>query len=173
MTSLEDSARAQALPAPVPRRGAMPLFEFIRTLRDNVIATYPEEAYEREFVERKIFRRSRVLLSEPAAIKHVLLDNAANYQKTEIARRILEPGLGKGLITSEGETWRRHRRIMSPAFDHRSIESYTSIMTGAAQELLADWSQRGAGTAIDVAAAMSEVTLNIISDDLFVRFRRH
>ena len=54
MTSLEDSARAQALPAPVPRRGAMPLFEFFRTLRDNVIATYPEDAYERDIVERKI-----------------------------------------------------------------------------------------------------------------------
>lgn len=167
MTSLEDSERAQALPAPVPRRGAIPLFEFFRTLRDNVIATYTEEAYERDIVERKIFRRSRFLLSEPAAIKHVLLDNAANYQKTEIARRILEPGLGKGLITSEGETWRRHRRIMSPAFDHRSIESYTSIMTGAAQELLADWSKRGAGAAIDVAAAMTEVTLNIISRTMF------
>ena len=167
MTSLEDSVRAQALPAPVPRRGAMPLFEFFRTLRDNVIATYPEDAYERDIVERKIFRRSRFILSEPAAIKHVLLDNAANYQKTEIARRILEPGLGKGLITSEGETWRRHRRIMSPAFDHRSIESYTSIMTGAAQELLADWSKRGAGAAIDVAAAMTEVTLNIISRTMF------
>jgi cytochrome P450 len=52
--------------------------------------------------------------ASPAAIKHVLLDNAANYQKTEITRRILEPGLGRGLVTSEGETWRRHRRTMAP-----------------------------------------------------------
>jgi cytochrome P450 len=62
-----------------------------------------------------------------------------NYQKTEIGRRVLEPGLGKGLITSQGETWRQHRRIMSPAFDHLSIAAYTPIMTGAAGELLAEW----------------------------------
>src|SRR5580658_5349221 len=167
MTSLNDSTIAPVLPAPVPRRGRMPLLEFFRTLHDNMIATYAEEAYERDIVERKMFGRRRFLVNEPAAIKRVLLDNAANYQKTEITRRILEPGLGRGLITSEGETWRQHRRTMSPAFDHRSIASYASVMTGAAQELLADWSRLGAGAIIDVAPAMMEVTLNIISRTMF------
>jgi cytochrome P450 len=167
MRNLDDSALAPALPAPVPRRGRLPLLEFFRTLHDNMIATYSEEAYERDIVERKMFGRRRFLVNDPAAIKHVLIDNAANYQKTEITRRILEPGLGKGLITSEGETWRRHRRTMSPAFDHRSIASYAPIMTGAAQELLADWSRLGAGATIDVAPAMMQVTLNIISRTMF------
>ena len=167
MPSLDDSAIAPVLPGPVPRRGRMPWFEYFRTLRDSMIAIYAEEAYERDIVETKIFGRSRFLVNEPAAIRHVLLDNAANYQKTEITRRILEPGLGRGLITSEGETWRRHRRTMSPAFDHRSIVSNVSIMTGAAQELLADWSRRGAGASIEIATAMMQVTLNIISRTMF------
>ncbi len=167
MTSRDDSVIAPVLPAPIPRRGRLPLREFFRTLRDNMVATYAEEAYERDIVETKIFGRSRFLVNEPSAIKHVLLDNAANYQKTEITRRILEPGLGRGLITSEGETWRGHRRTMSPAFDYRSIVSYASIMTGAAQELLADWDRRDAGSSIDVATAMMEVTLNIISRTMF------
>ncbi len=167
MTNDDASSRAPALAAPVPPRGPLPLPEFFRTLRDNMIATYAAEAYELEILERKIFGRSRFLVNEPTAIKHVLLDNAANYEKTEIARRLLEPGLGRGLITSEGETWRRHRRIMSPAFDHRSIQSYTSVMTAAAQELVADWNTRGTGAVIDVAAAMTAVTLNIISRTMF------
>jgi cytochrome P450 len=167
MTGPDDSAIAPALPAPVPRRGRMSLWEFFRTLHDNMIATYAAEAFERDIVERKVFGRRRFLLNDPAAIKHVLIDNAANYRKTEITRRILEPGLGKGLITSEGETWRRHRRTMSPAFDHRSIASYVPFMTGAAQDLLADWSRLGAGATIDVAPAMMKVTLNIISRTMF------
>src|SRR5258707_2344156 len=162
-----DPVVAPLLPAPVPGRGRMPLFQFFRTLRDNMVATYGEEAYERDIIERKMFGRSRFLVTEPAAIKRVLLDNAANYQKTEITRRMLEQGLGRGLITSEGETWRGHRRTMSPAFDHRSIVSYAPIMTGAAQELLVDWSKLGAGAGIDVATAMMEVTLNIISRTMF------
>jgi cytochrome P450 len=155
------------LPAPVPRRGRMPVWQFFRTLHDNMIATYAEEAYERAVVARKLFGHRRFLINDPAAIKHVLLDNAANYQKSEITRRILEPGLGRGLITSEGETWRRHRRTMSPAFDHRSIETYAPSMTTAAQEMLAAWSKLGSDAAIDVAPAMMEVTLNIISRTMF------
>ncbi len=165
--TIEDSSLAPVLPAPVPRRDRLTLHAFFRTLRVNVIATYGEEAYRRDIVQRKIFGRNRFLVNEPRAIKHVLLDNAANYQKSEITRRILEPGLGKGLITSEGETWRRHRRIMSPAFDHRSLVSYTPIMTEAAHELLADWSGRGTDAGIDVARAMMALTLNIISRTMF------
>jgi cytochrome P450 len=56
---------------------------------------------------------------------------------------------------------------MSPAFDHRSIASYTSIMTGAAEELLADWSSLDIGASIDVARAMMGVTLRIISRTMF------
>jgi len=167
MNSLNDSARAPVLAAPVPRRARLPLFEFFRTLRDNMIATYAEEAYERDIVQRKMFGRTRFLVNEPGAIKHVLLDNAGNYQKTEITRRILEPGLGKGLITSEGETWRQHRRTMSPSFDHRSIASYAPVMTGAAQELLAEWDRPAAATPVEVGTAMMETTLTIISRTMF------
>jgi cytochrome P450 len=167
MTTLDESVNAPELPAPVPRRGRLPFFEFFRVLRENMIATYSEDAYESEIVERKIFGRHRFVVSEPAAIKRVLLDNAANYRKTEITRRILEPGLGKGLVTSEGETWRRHRRTMSPAFDHRSIAAYTPIMTAATEELLADWSKREAQAPVDVANAMMKLTLHIISRTMF------
>jgi cytochrome P450 len=167
MTSPNDSISAPVLAAPAPRPGSLSLFEYFRVLRDSLIATYAKEAYERDFVERALFGRKRFLVNEPSAIKHVLLDNAANYRKTEITRRILEPGLGKGLITSEGETWRRHRRTMSPAFDHRSIASYASVMTGAAEELLADWSRLGEGASVDVSTAMMQVTLNIISRTMF------
>jgi cytochrome P450 len=167
MSSLENSAIGPVLPAPVPPRGRMGFFEFLRTLPDNTIATFPQEAYERDIIERSLFGRRQFLINDPAAIKYVLLDNVANYEKTEITRRVLEPGLGKGLITLEGETWRRHRRTMAPAFDHRSIASFTPLMTGAAQDLLAHWSKLGAGAGIDVAEDMMEVTLKIISRTMF------
>jgi cytochrome P450 len=156
----------QTLPAPVPPRAPLPLFEFFRVLRGNMIATYPEEAYESEIIDRKIFGRHRFLVSQPAAIKQVLLDNAAGYRKTEITRRLLEPGLGRGLVTSEGDTWRQHRRTMSPSFDHRSIVSYVPIMSGAAEELAADWGRPGAG-AVDVSVDMMKVTLQIIARTMF------
>jgi cytochrome P450 len=167
MTTLNNPVSAPILPAPVPRQRRLGFFEFVRALRESAIESFAQEAYEQDILERKMFGRRLFLVNDPAAIKRVLIDNAANYQKTEITRRILEPGLGKGLITSEGETWRQHRRAMSPAFDHRSIAAYTPVMTGAAEELLAEWGKVSSGTGVDVQTAMMEVTLNIISRTMF------
>ena len=167
MTTLDNPVSNPILPAPSPRQRRLSLFEFIGALRDSAIDSFAQEAYELDILERRIFGRRLFVLNDLAAIKHVLIDNATNYQKTEITRRILEPGLGKGLITSEGETWRQHRRAMSPAFDHRSIAAYTPIMTGAAEELLAQWGKVPSGTGVDVQTAMMEVTLNIISRTMF------
>ena len=167
MTTFDSPVATPLLPAPVPRRRRLSFFEFVRALRNSAIDSFAQEAYEQDILERKVFGRRLFVVNDLAAIKHVLIDNAANYKKTEITRRILEPGLGKGLITSEGETWRQHRRAMSPAFDHRSIAAYTPVMTRAADELLAEWSKVPTGHGVEVQTAMMEVTLNIISRTMF------
>ena len=167
MTTLDNPVATPTLPAPLPRQRLLSFFEFVRALRNSAIDSFAQEAYELDILERRVFGRRLFVINDLAAIKRVLIDNAANYKKTEITRRILEPGLGKGLITSEGETWRQHRRAMSPAFDHRSVAAYTPVMTQAAEELLAEWSKVPAGTAVEVQTAMMEVTLNIISRTMF------
>jgi len=167
ISNLENPAIGPALPAPVPRRGRLSLLQFLGTLQDNMIDVFTEEAYEEDIVHRKVLGRDLFIINDPALVKYVLLDNVANYEKTEIVRRILEPGLGKGLITLEKDTWRAHRRTMAPSFDHRSIAAYTPIMTTATEEMLAEWAQLGPGGGVDVEHAMMEVTLHIISRTMF------
>ena len=82
-----------AAPTPLPRN--LGLFQFVRAVRDSSIATYPEEAYELDFIDRSFLWAHAYIVNAPDGIKHVLLDNAANYTKTRIARRLLEPGLAK------------------------------------------------------------------------------
>ena len=97
--------------------GRLTLRQFLRVVRNNTFATYLDE----DIIARRLLWRRSFIINEPDAIRHVLLDNAANYTKSELSRRLLERGLGHGFLASEGETWRRHRRIMAPAFDHRSF----------------------------------------------------
>ena len=170
--NVNDSAIAQTepaptLPAPIPREGKVSFIEYVRLLRESSIAAFGQNAYELDLIERRILGRPRFIVNDPAAVKHVLLDNAANYEKTEIMRRILEPGLGKGLLTSEGETWKVHRRTMTPAFDQRSVAAYTPVMTAAAGELMDKWDRTAPDTTVDVSVAMTEVTLQIISRTMF------
>ncbi len=162
-----DNGQTPALAMPCRPEGRLTLRQFLRLVRDNTLATYSPDAIEEDIIAHRLLWRRRFIINEPNAIRHVLLDNAANYVKSELSRRLLEPGLGRGLLTSEGETWRRHRRIMAPAFDHRSIIGYAPIITGVTAGLLEQWDALIDSGEIDVAAAMMHTTLHIISRAMF------
>ncbi len=162
-----DSSEAPVLAVPRRPEGQLSLRQFLRLIRENALATYPPEAFDEDIIAQRLLWRRTFVVNEPSAIRHVLLDNAANYTKSEVGRRLLEPGLGRGLLTSEGETWRRHRRIMAPAFDPRSVAAYAPIMTEVARRLLATWDALPEGSEVDAAAAMMQATLYIISRAMF------
>ena len=166
MAVMEQSS-GPVLAAPKPPQERMSLWQFLRTVRDSSIATFPAEAYEADILPRKLLWRRTFIVNEPQAIKHILLDNAGNYVRADIARRLLEPGLGRGLLTSEGERWRKHRRIMAPSLDHRSILGYAPLMTEVASGLADRWDRLPDGAELDVAAAMMHATLHIISRAMF------
>ena len=136
-------------------------------MRDNASIAYAPEDFSADIIAQRILWRRMFVINQPEAIRDVLLDNAANYTKSEVGLRVLEPALGRGLLTSEGETWRRHRRIMAPAFDPRSIAGYAPIMTEVTHALLAKWDVIAEPREADVAAAMMHATLHIISRAMF------
>lgn len=107
-------------------------------------------------------------LVHPDHLQHVLQENNRNYVKGPIIARtrIL---IGDGLFTSEGEFWRRQRRLAQPAFHRQRIGGFAATMTGTAGEMLDAWSLGAAATgeAFDLAAEMSRVTLRIVGRALF------
>jgi cytochrome P450 len=158
---------AAVLAAPPRFRGRMPLLRFLRTLRDSSVATYGEEMFEEAVIERRVLWQRYLIVNAPRGVQRVLLDNAGNYSKSRIARRLIEPGIGRGLLTSEGDAWRRQRRTMAPSFDHRSLMTYAPAMTEAAAALLARWDRLPDGAPLDVAAEMMRLTLKIIAHTMF------
>jgi cytochrome P450 len=165
--SVVDRTEAPVLAAPRQPPGPMNLRQSLRAMRENALTAHGPENFSADIIEQRVLWRRMFILNEPGAIRYVLLDNAANYTKTEVGRRLLEPGLGRGLLTSEGETWRRHRRIMAPSFDPRSIVGYAPIMTEVTQALLARWDALAEGSEVDAAAAMMHTTLHVISRAMF------
>jgi enediyne biosynthesis protein E7 len=103
--------------------------------------------------------------NHPDHAKHVLADNAANYHKgmglAEARRRIL----GDGLLTSEGELWRRERRLIQPSFRRDRLAGFTDVITDAGQELVSRLRARNGGT-IDVAGEMTRLTMTILGKTL-------
>ncbi|MDB5407621.1 MAG: cytochrome [Rhodospirillales bacterium] len=153
------------LSATLPLGRLRSVWRFVRTARDNSIATYGPDAFDRDYIERQLLWRRILIVNAPDGVKHVLVDNADNYTKSDLARRLLEPGLGRGLLTSEGETWRHHRRAMTPAF--RQIARYAPIVTDATEAILADWDRRTSDAPLEVTGEMMRLTLAIIARAMF------
>ncbi len=107
-------------------------------------------------------------VSHPEHIARVLQDNARNYDKNTVGFRLLRPVLGDGLLTSDGAPWLRQRRLMQPAFHRRRIAALGATMTGAAERMLDAWGPVAArGGALDIAAAMGDLTFGIATATLF------
>ena len=146
----------------------MSFLQFVRDVQDNALATYRPEDFACDIGARRLLWRRTFIINDPDGIRHVLLDNAGNYRKSDLTRRLLEPGIGRGLLTSEGETWRRHRRIMAPSFDPRSVAGYAPIMADVvAHELLERWRSLPNSGEIDISTEMMHTTLHIISRAMF------
>jgi cytochrome P450 len=124
-------------PVPVPPEKELPTLRFIAAMRVNGIACWPASAYEAPLRRRRLLGRTRFTVSDPDLVRHVLVDNAANYARTPITIRMLRPMLGDGLLISEGTAWRHQRRALAPAFTPRAVETLVPHILSASDEAVA------------------------------------
>ena len=78
--------------------------------------------------------------------------------------KLLSRVVGNGLLVNEGESWKRQRRLVQPAFHHQQLQSYATLMVGAIERARDGW--RG-GETRDMHADMMGVTLDIVAETLF------
>lgn len=127
----------------------------------------PADCYEKPIVDFKGLGGRAVVVGDPQAAKHVLLDRVSHYPKSEMERRFFIALFGGGLLGIEGDLWRTHRRIMAPAFSPSSVASYAPAMAGASEDFAANWAKLPEGAAIDASTEMTALTLQIISRTMF------
>ena len=106
------------------------------------------------------------LLNRPEHAEHVLASGQDGYVKA-FTYRPLRALIGNGLLTSEGEVWRRHRRLIQPVFSRRDVLGFGPHMTVAARRLVQRWDQMPDGATVDVAQEMSALSLEIAGRALF------
>jgi cytochrome P450 len=109
-----------------------------------------------------------LLLAHPEHIGRVLHDNHRNYDKHNVDYAVLRRLLGNGLLTSDGEFWRRQRRLMAPMFHRQRVAGFCNLMVNSTLEMLERWDAMArSGESFDVAAEMTRLTLPIVAKALF------
>jgi len=108
-----------------------------------------------------------VVISNPEYARYVLLDNNKNYRKS-LAYELLKMLLGNGLLTSEGEFWKKQRKLVQPAFHKRKLEAMADMMVDRARH----WVDRlmvhaDTDRAFDISPEMTALTLDVISKAIF------
>ncbi len=107
------------------------------------------------------------LLAHPDHVRHVLVDNHRKYDKQTKGFDVLRLVLGNGLLTSEGDFWKRQRRIAQPAFHRERIGRFADVMVHAAEDAVRRLSIASKTSAtVDIAAEMMALTLRIAGETL-------
>jgi len=153
--------------APGPR--GIALLRAVRAISTNPLGLYESlRADYGDVVGARVLGLYVLMVFHPDGIAHVLHERHVIYHKDNVDYRMLRPVLGDGLVTSNGDLWRRQRRLIQPAFHHQRVEAFGTVMTERALRLAAGWERAArSGTPVDVAAEMMRLTLEIATRTLF------
>ncbi|MCA9914317.1 MAG: cytochrome P450, partial [Anaerolineae bacterium] len=103
-------------------------------------------------------------INNPDMIQEVLVHKASSFQKSPIYKRLLSMYLGNGLLISDGEFWKRQRKLAQPAFHMKRITTYADTMTSYSQQMLDEWQD---GEQRNINEEMMRLTLWIVGKTLF------
>jgi cytochrome P450 len=158
-------------PEPMPKR-AWPLqlllrpWKFIKS-RNCSLSILSEKAYGMHLGELRVPGRKVLIANQPDLIKRILVDEADNFPKSKMMSNMLELLLGDSIFVSNGDVWKRQRRMMDPAFEGVRVKVVFDLMMQASDALIARLDPVADGREVAVDIEMTHVTADIIFRTIF------
>ena len=153
-------------PPPVPSIPVLRGLPFIGNMlefRRDRLALHDAAAEVGPVARFQIMHLPIYTISDADLAKEVLVDQAASFKKSA-GMQFLAPLLGEGLLSSEGEVHKQHRKLLAPAFAPKRLAAYGTVMVEETKRQLAGWHK---GKQVDIAHEMMEMTLAIAGRTMF------
>lgn len=146
----------------------IPLWQLLRLPRGAVrLAQITESLRGRAMIRLKAGPKVFNVTADAEAARQVLQSNYKRYRKSD-TYLALKPFLGEGLFTSEGEFWKRQRRLAQPSFHLEALAGLCKTMADETALMLDRWAEhQRAGRSFDLAANMMQLTLSVVGRTLF------
>lgn len=149
----------------IPQISGLPLIGNLLAFRADRTKLFARIAHEcGDMGVYRLGTRKLILITAPELTHAVLVEHATVFDKTPFFRTYMRPMLGNGLLTIAQDLHRKQRKLVAPAFQHRRIAAYATVMAEYADQIQRLWSD---GTTIDVAREMMRLTLWIVGKTLF------
>ena len=145
-----------------PPEQPLSLFRLLQAVVSNPIKAWPPAVYRERLYRWRVLGQDTVYVMAPDLIRTVLLENADDFEKGEITRRALGPGLGDSILIANGLRWRWQRRAVAALFRPERIREFVPEMIAAAERTRDRWQAMPPGAEIDVAHEMMLTTFDVI-----------
>ena len=153
-------------PKPPARPDRVSLRRYVRLFRRDILSAQPAKLYRAWMAEfRTPFFRS-YLVNQPELVKTVLKDRPDDFPKSDRVSEGLRPLLGQSVFVTNGETWKRQRRIIDPAFEGGRLKDTFPAMLEAARACTNRLAAR-AGTTLEIEEETSHAAADVIFRTLF------
>ncbi len=158
-------------PYPEGRDGPYKNFILLRTFLTlprmvrNPLEAFAKFQFDYPVSRYRLFKMPFALVSEPELIRHIFVENSDALEAEPLRQKILRPALRDGMLTAEGDIWRRSRRTIAPIFAPRHVNGFATAMQDATQSFLDDLAQQPGD--LEVAPVLSRLAYLVLSETLF------
>ena len=132
---------------------------FIQTLVNEALAQGAAGVVHCKMLWQELF-----FVAEPAVIRELLIHHGDKMRRDPFTRRVFKRFMGNGVFVAEGESWRRQRKLVQPAFHAMRIRDYMETMTAYTREMVAAWRP---GQEVVIDDELTRLTLRIIAKTMF------
>lgn len=154
-------------PKPPSRPDKVSLWRYLQLFRRDILSAQPEKLYRAWMAEfRTPFFRS-FLANDPELVRTVLTDRPDDFPKSDRVGAGLRPLLGNSVFLTNGEVWKRQRRIIDPAFEGGRLRDAWPAMWEAGQGMVRRLGSKAHGREIEFEGEASHVTADVIFRTLF------
>ena len=136
-------------------------------MRHDTLAILNERSYGMKMGRVWLPGRDVFMINQPSLVRRILVEKMEKYPKTSILEPMLRPLLGDGIFVSNGELWKRQRRMINPAFEEARVEGVLPHMLEAVEAMRGRLERIPDGGVLDVEEEMTHVTADVIFRTIF------
>lgn len=141
----------------------------LRALQADALGFFVDLAAEHgHAVAYRIGPEQIVQLSHPSHHQAVLATRAKSFRKPARLRKVLSQWNGNGLVTNEGDSWVRQRRMIQPSFKPGSLQRYAAIAARHSDALIASWHEEWQEERRpNISHGLARLSLGVVAESLF------